>query len=168
MDENKYSILKEEIDQYLLDNYVKVDFILREYYPTSTRHDKNKIEKSSSFNNSKVETIKLLPSFQQVLFNFIDSKGLDDVEVYKKSDIDRKLFSKIRSNEYYNPRKSTVIRFIFGLELNLYEANKLLASAGYSLSHSIKKDVIIEYFIIHKMYDIYELYEMLYSYNEEL
>ena len=90
MDENKYSILKEEIDQYLLDNYVKVDFILREYYPTSTRHDKNKIEKSSSFNNSKVETIKLLPSFQQVLFNFIDSKGLDDVEVYKT-----KLFSLI-------------------------------------------------------------------------
>ena len=83
-------------------------------------------------------------SFNEILFSFIDEKGFKDSEVYKKVDIDRKLFSKIRCNENYIPRKNVIIKLCLALGLTKHEFNKLLNSAGYSLSNSIF-DLVISY-----------------------
>jgi len=102
------------------------------------------------------------------LLDFIDSKNMTDVECYKNALIDRKLFSKIRSDMEYKPKKSTVLAFVISLKLNLDEANELLASAGYTLSRSITTDVIVEYFITKKKYDIDLVNEALADYKQPL
>ena len=107
-------------------------------------------------------------SFNQLLFKYIDDKHLNEVDIYKKAYIDRKLFSKIRSNINYRPKKKTVVQLIFGLKLNIAEANELLNSAGYYLSHSLKSDLIVEWFIINNNYDLDLLFACLYEYNEKI
>ena len=96
-------------------------------------------------------------TFQQMLFQWIDRKGMTDPEVYKKANVDRKLFSKIRSKEDYLPSKKTVIAFAIALELNLDQTIDLLRRAGYALIPSSKFDLIIEWCINHKIYNIHEI-----------
>ncbi|MFT8337477.1 macro domain-containing protein [Schleiferilactobacillus harbinensis] len=104
-------------------------------------------------------------SFATALFHFIDARHLTDPEVYKRANIDRRLFSKIRSNPDYVPSKRTAIAFAIALQLSLTEANDLLQRAGYTLSTSQKLDVIIMYFIGSKSYNIYRINEVLFSYD---
>ena len=93
-------------------------------------------------------------SFSERLFKLIDQRGLSDAEVYKRARIDRRLFSKIRSNRKYMPSKHTIFALIIALKLNMDEADDLLKRAGYGFSYTIKEDVIVQYFIDAQQYDI--------------
>lgn len=104
--------------------------------------------------------------FQEYLFMLIDRKGLTDPEVYKKANIDRKHFSKIRSNPDYMPSKRTALALALALELSLDETKDLLARAGLALSPSILFDIIIEYCIKSKNYDIYDINCILFEYDQ--
>jgi hypothetical protein len=121
------------------------------------------LEASDSINYSLSESLKQSeledfikanrkPTFRKVLFDFIDKKAATDADIYKKAGIDRKHFSKIRSNPNYHPGKNTIIALALALELTKKETNKLLSSGGYSLSDSDTADLIIQFCLEKKIY----------------
>lgn len=138
---------------------------LPKLYPNACEYMVN-AEKSICYNipDSELEDFinhNRKPTFNQVLFNFIDNKGVSDPNIYKRVGIDRRLFSKIRSNPDYRPRKNTALALALALELNKKETDKLLSAAGYSLSDSDTFDLVIQFCIDKKIYDIHNVNDAL-------
>lgn len=106
--------------------------------------------------------------FSETLLSLIDRTGKKDSEIYKKANIDRKLFSKIRNNASYKPSKPTALAFAIALELDLEETKDFIGRAGFALTHSSKFDIIVEYFIKQKNYDVFELNEVLFAFDQPL
>lgn len=120
----------------------------------------NKISKFLNQNKSM--------SFNELLFSYIDERGFKDSEVYKKVSIDRKLFSKIRCNENYIPKKNNVIKLSLALSLDKQELQKLLFSAGYTLCTNNDFDLVILFCVENKVYDLNVVNDYLYTFTNTI
>lgn len=158
------------VKQYIDDNYVeksKADYRLRDIEIDSYPINYNKEISNSEITFDDLFN-KLDKSFSESLLSLIDKRNMSDVETYKKANISKAHFSKIRSHKEYRPTKTTVLAFCIALSLSLDECIKLLEKAGFSLSNSSKLDLIVKYFIKHKNYDIYEINNVLFEYDQTL
>lgn len=123
-------------------------------------------------NSSAIDLLKRLDktvnqTFSDRLAFLIRKSGMRDTQVYKAAQMDKRLFSKIMSDKNYKPSKDTVIALIFALELSLSEAEDLLSRAGYTLSHSNKRDVILEFFIRERIHNLFDVNEILHNLNQK-
>ena len=176
----------DSVQVYIEENYVEeVPFAAQESlieceYAALGEPVYSKLGKSQSLDNVVCEKASIEPSdldelldgldagFSETLLMLIDKSGKTDPEIYKKANVDRRLFSKIRNNKNYSPSKTTAIAFAFALELNLDETEDFIARAGYALSHSSKFDIIVEYFLLNKNYDVFKLNEVLFAFDQPL
>ena len=107
-------------------------------------------------------------SFSQMLLRIIQEKGIKNADCYKRANIDKKLFSKIINTPGYKPKKATVLALAVALELTFSQTQEFLMKAGFALNHSDKFDIIVEFFIRKQKYNIFEINEMLYEFDQPL
>ncbi len=146
--------LLSQVKKYIKENYVeevRLSVCKKSLYDCSIADYSFSVEKSLK-NITVVET-----TWQEMVFKWIDSKELKDSDVYKKANISKQTFSKIRSNEGYQPNKDTAIQMCFGLELGIDDSLDLIGKAGFNLSNSIKRDLVVRYFIENEIYNVDEL-----------
>ncbi|MBG0767987.1 MAG: macro domain-containing protein [Spirochaetaceae bacterium] len=162
--------LHTSIEQYIEEQYVQKHALKRDMLEIEAMELGSAEEIRSPFYEPNLaEALSNLDEpFSDSLRALIQAKGKTEVDVYKKANIDRKLFSKIRSGNGYTPSKRTVLALAIALELSLEETEKLLRKAGYALSHNNIFDIIIEYCIVHKHYKVLEVNEVLFSYDQPL
>lgn len=111
---------------------------------------------------------RLDESFAQTVLRLIDERGLRDVTVYKRANMSRQLFAKIRRDDNYRPTKKTACALAFALRLPYEDALALLSRAGFTLSHSSKFDIIVEYCLLNSIYDINRVNMVLYEFDQQL
>lgn len=134
---------------------------------------KNKITQPMSENmtaNRKIDDLmnQMEETFSQRLLRMIDEREMSDSEAYTKAYVDRRHFSKIRKDVNYTPNKKTVLAFCIALELTLDETKDLLGCAGFALSRSSKTDIIVTYFLQNKIYDMFEINDVLDAYGQQI
>lgn len=149
--------LIEAVSRYIEENYIEIQ-------------SPNECTKAAEVDSSDLTEMleNLDAGFSETLLQLIDRTGRKDSEIYRKANVDRKLFSKIRNNVDYRPSKTTAIAFAFALELDIDETRDFIARAGFALSRSSKFDIIVEYFLINENYDINELNEVLFAFDQPL
>lgn len=174
------SQLFSDIRQYIDDSYVDAHFdhdweynrrlnVAKRYYPQSDMLKSAQPMMAEAAIPSLEDALSHLDeSFSQMILRKIAEKGIKNTDCYKKANIDKKLFSKIINNIHYKPKKATALALAVSLELSLDETTELLHKAGLALTHSEKFDIIVEYFILHRKYDIFEINEMLYEFDQPL
>ena len=162
--------LQQSVESYIDDNYVQEQ--------TGTEYCMRCSRRASAFPempevcSAEADLDDLLKhrdaGFAETLVMLIEHSGKKNSEIYKKANVDKKLFSKIINNVNYHPSKATAVAFSIALELNLEQTRDLVSRAGYSMTHSSKFDIIIEYFILHHNYDIFEINETLFQFDQPL
>jgi O-acetyl-ADP-ribose deacetylase (regulator of RNase III)/transcriptional regulator with XRE-family HTH domain len=160
------------IDDHMLQRSYRVSEQAQSIFYEETLLESNKSERlqEAKIKKKSLDDVvnHLDETFSEMLLRLIDEKGLKDPQVYKKANVTKQTFSKIRNNIHYNPTKQTVLAFAIALQLNLDEAKDLLMKSGYALSKSSRFDVIISYFFESENYDIYEINAVLFKYDENL
>lgn len=159
MENTVSSDFKRRLDQYVLLN-------MQDWFGTFKKEKQADPHEEIRAENLDDALSKPQYTFQEQLFHLIDARNMNDVDVYKRAQIDRKLFSRIRCNRDYKPKKNTAIALIMALELDINETEELLKLAGLALSPGVRSDLIIRFCIMNSMYDIDRVNEILDSYGE--